>query len=155
MHNFVFARSESLLNWCRSVYSSSMNATLAKTIMLVVVFWSVAQLSISGDYEALADCTVSHRDQMPTENSYGPAFHQIGGGYFAMERTTVSIKFWFWPRGSSEVPHDVRDGLPVVDTQHWGLPDAHFNNDACDIEAKFQPAFVLINLTLCGEISCV
>jgi len=92
---------------------------------------------------------------MPTDNSYGPPFNRIGGGYFAMERTNTSVKFWFWPRKSLFVPLDVRLGLPVINTKLWGLPDAHFNNDACDIEAKFKPAFVLINLTLCGEISCV
>ena len=71
-----------------------------------------------------------------------------------MERTNTSIKIWFWPRGSNLVPNDIRRGRPEIKTHLWGLPDAHFNNDACDIEAKFKPAFVLINLTLCGESYC-
>ena len=89
---------------------------------------------------------------MPHQFSYGPAFNAIDGGYFAMERTDASIKVWFWPRQSKFVPLDVRFGLPVIDTKLWGLPDAHFNDDACDIAAKFKPAFILINLTLCGKL---
>jgi len=88
---------------------------------------------------------------MPRDDSFGPPFNRAGGGYFAMERTNTSIKLWFWSRESSSVPFDVRFALPIINTRRWGLPDAHFNSDKCDIETKFKPAFVLINLTLCGR----
>ena len=33
-----------------------------------------------------------------SSNSYGPAFNRAGGGWYAIERTSESIKIWFWSR---------------------------------------------------------
>jgi hypothetical protein len=83
-------------------------------------------------------------------NSYGPAFNRIGGGWYAIERTPTFIKIWFWPRGST-VPSDVFNGASSVNTDLWGTPTAYFPNTQCDINNKFGPANIIINLTFCGD----
>ena len=57
--------------------------------------------------------------QNPTSNSFGPDFNSAGGGWYAMERTSTSVKVWFWSRTSSSVPSDVSSGASSVDTDNW------------------------------------
>ncbi|KAF7293359.1 Glycoside hydrolase family 16 protein [Mycena kentingensis (nom. inval.)] len=60
------------------------------------------------------DCDATHNFnqgcvvQTPSDASYGPAFNEVGGGWYAMERTERFVKVWFWPRDSHAVPRDVR-----------------------------------------------
>ncbi|CAL1706208.1 unnamed protein product [Somion occarium] len=89
--------------------------------------------------------------QAPTADSYGPAFNAIGGGWYAMERTTTFIKVWFWGRNSGNVPSDVRNGGGSVNTDAWGTPTAFFPNSQCDINSHFGPNEIVINLTFCGD----
>lgn len=56
--------------------------------------------------------------QASTTNSYGPSFNAIGGGIYAMERTSTFIKVWFFPRGSS-IPSDVSSGAASINTDNW------------------------------------
>ena len=56
--------------------------------------------------------------QAPTPNSYGPVFNSGGGGWYAMERTSDSIKIWFWPRATG-APSDVSGGSNTVNTNNW------------------------------------
>ncbi|KAH7102121.1 glycoside hydrolase family 16 protein, partial [Auriculariales sp. MPI-PUGE-AT-0066] len=86
-----------------------------------------------------------------TEKSYGPSFNKAGGGWYALEKTDAYIKVWFWSRHDPNVPLSVKCGSTVIDTSRWGLPQAHFTNDTCDIAQRFKPANILINLTLCGD----
>ncbi|KAH7104331.1 glycoside hydrolase family 16 protein [Auriculariales sp. MPI-PUGE-AT-0066] len=92
-------------------------------------------------------CTV----QFTKANSYGPSFNNAGGGYFAMERTTTAIKIWFWPRSGGGAPSDVVNGASSVNTDNWGTPMANYNNNNCNINAKFAASNIIINLTLCGD----
>lgn len=83
--------------------------------------------------------------------SYGPTFNRHGGGWFAMERTTTSIKVWFWSRTANNVPADVLHGSKAVNTANWGEPQAFFPNTDCDIASHFGPHNIIINLTFCGD----
>ena len=67
-----------------------------------------------------------------------------------MERTPTFIKVWFWPRYASDVPSDVRNGNSgSINTDAWGTPTAYFPNTQCDINSKFTPSNIVINLTFC------
>ena len=69
---------------------------------------------------------------------------------YAMERTTTFIKVWFWPRQASDVPSDVRNGNSgSINTDAWGTPTAYFPNTQCDVNSKFTPSNIVINLTFC------
>ncbi|KZT18498.1 glycoside hydrolase family 16 protein [Neolentinus lepideus HHB14362 ss-1] len=88
----------------------------------------------------------------PTSNSYGVAFNQNGGGWYAMERTDSFIKVWFWARGDTTVPADVSGNTGSVDTDNWGTSTAFFpSSSTCDISSKFGANNIIINLTLCGD----
>ncbi|EPQ55426.1 endo-beta-glucanase [Gloeophyllum trabeum ATCC 11539] len=86
----------------------------------------------------------------PTSNSFGPAFNQNGGGWYAMERTSTFIKVWFWARNDPSVPADVSSGAQSVNTDAWGTSTAFFPNTDCDIASKFGQNNIIINLTFCG-----
>lgn len=97
-----------------------------------------------------AGCGVS----APSMNSYGPAFNENGGGWYAMERTSAYIKIWFWPRNDRSVPLDVSLPIasPIIDTKLWGTPTAYFpNSTSCDLAEEFGENNIIINLTLCGD----
>ncbi|KAG2074821.1 glycoside hydrolase family 16 protein [Suillus decipiens] len=86
------------------------------------------------------------------KNSFGPAFNQNGGGWYAMERTLHYIRVWFWERHDPFVPFDVRSGAWIIDTDNWGMPAANFlNNTDCDIQSHFGGNHIIINLTFCGD----
>ncbi|KAF7297132.1 Glycoside hydrolase family 16 protein [Mycena indigotica] len=87
----------------------------------------------------------------PTANSYGPSFNAGGGGWYAIERTTTFINVWFWPRGATNVPADVRSGGTSVNTAGWGTPTANFPNTSCNFPQFFSANNIIINLTFCGD----
>lgn len=73
-----------------------------------------------------------------------------------MERTSTFIQIWFWPRGASNVPSDVQDSNSgSINTDAWGTPSAYFPNTQCDINGKFAPSNIIINLTFCKSFSSV
>ena len=73
-----------------------------------------------------------------------------------MERTPTFIKIWFWQRDVSNVPSDILDSSSdSIDTAAWGTPTAYFPNTQCDIDDKFAPANIIINLTFCESQSFV
>jgi len=53
-----------------------------------------------------------------TKDSFGSPFNQVGGGWFAIERTDTFIKVWFWPR-SGGPPGDVQSGNTQINTDNW------------------------------------
>ncbi|KAL0949940.1 hypothetical protein HGRIS_009965 [Hohenbuehelia grisea] len=89
--------------------------------------------------------------QVPSGNSYGPAFNANGGGWYAVERTNSFIKVWFWARNDGSVPSAVRSGASSVNTDSWGTPVAFFPNTQCDLASHFQENNIIINLTFCGD----
>ncbi|PIL27899.1 hypothetical protein GSI_10021 [Ganoderma sinense ZZ0214-1] len=84
-------------------------------------------------------------------NSYGLAFNNNGGGFYAMERTNSGVKVWFWPRNSKSIPSDVAKGSSSVNTDKWGAPAAHFPSTSCNMAQHFGPHNIVINLSLCGD----
>ncbi|KZS86937.1 endo-1,3(4)-beta-glucanase-like protein [Sistotremastrum niveocremeum HHB9708] len=85
-------------------------------------------------------------------NSYGPSFNNIGGGYYAMERTPDFIRMWFWPRNDTSAPIDMKTGKLVIDTDSWGEPFGYWpSGPSCNLAAHFGPNNIIINLTLCGD----
>ncbi|KAF8432251.1 glycoside hydrolase family 16 protein [Boletus edulis BED1] len=84
-------------------------------------------------------------------NSFGPNFNNIGGGWYAIERSSTYISIWFWERGSSSIPSQVKYPGGTVDTSTWGTPAAFFPNTNCDFSSHFGPMNIIINLTFCGD----
>ncbi|KAF9239252.1 glycoside hydrolase family 16 protein [Melanogaster broomeanus] len=85
------------------------------------------------------------------DDSFGPNFNMIGGGWYAMERTNDYISIWFWERDDSSAPRDVILGAPTINTSHWGIPAAYFPNTDCNLATHFDANYIIINLTLCGD----
>ncbi|KIJ63544.1 glycoside hydrolase family 16 protein [Hydnomerulius pinastri MD-312] len=85
------------------------------------------------------------------DNSYGPDFNGIGGGWYAIERSATYISIYFWERGSSSVPSEVSTPGNTVDTSTWGEPAAYFPSTDCDFSTHFGPHNIIINLTFCGD----
>ncbi|KAF5334847.1 hypothetical protein D9758_014282 [Tetrapyrgos nigripes] len=92
-----------------------------------------------------AGCGVAYSNQ----HSFGPGFNDLGGGWFAVERTDKFIKTWFWSRDDPTVPWDVKTGADQVFTDTWGIPEANFPDDMCDIRRLFGDHNIIINLTFC------
>jgi len=103
------------------------------------------------DCNAFANSNAGCGVQTTAPNSYGPRFNSNGGGWYAIERTPTFIKIWFWPNGASNIPSDVLNGASSVKTDAWGSPTANYPNTQCDINSKFGPANIIINLTFCGD----
>ncbi|KAG6375303.1 glycoside hydrolase family 16 protein [Boletus reticuloceps] len=84
-------------------------------------------------------------------NSFGPNFNKVGGGWYAIERSSTHIAIWFWERGSSSIPSQVKYPGGTVDTSTWGTPAAFFPNTNCDFSSHLGPMNIIINLTFCGD----
>ncbi|KAH7909590.1 glycoside hydrolase family 16 protein [Hygrophoropsis aurantiaca] len=85
------------------------------------------------------------------DNSYGPDFNMEGGGWYAIERTSSYISIYFWERGSTSVPNDVKYPGFTINTSTWGTPAAYFPSTDCDFATHFGPHNIVINLTFCGD----
>ncbi|KAF5371146.1 hypothetical protein D9758_004177 [Tetrapyrgos nigripes] len=94
-----------------------------------------------------AGCGVSYSNQ----RSFGPGFNDNGGGWYAVERTDKFIKIWFWSRDDPTIPWDVKMGADIIFTDTWGIPEANFPDDMCDITRLFGDHHIIINLTFCGD----
>ena len=79
-------------------------------------------------------------------NVYGSGFNSIGGGVYAMEWTSTSIRIWFFPRGG--IPGDISAGTP--NPSAWGTPAAN-HATACDINSHFSDHKVIFDTTFCGQ----
>ncbi|PFH48249.1 glycoside hydrolase family 16 protein [Amanita thiersii Skay4041] len=105
------------------------------------------QLDCNTQVNGNAGCGV----RFPTTQSYGPSFNSIGGGWYALERTNLHIRVWFWPRNSGSVPAEVKNGASTVNPDSWGTPTALFPNTSCDLASHFSQNNIIINLTFCGD----
>jgi hypothetical protein len=67
-----------------------------------------------------------------------------------MRRTKEDgISVWFWSRDDPSVPDEVRFGSKRVHTEGWGLPEAVFTVENCDMESHFGKHEVVFDLTFC------
>ncbi|KAH7098711.1 glycoside hydrolase family 16 protein [Auriculariales sp. MPI-PUGE-AT-0066] len=106
---------------------------------------------LHSDCNAFADGNTGCTTQFTKANSFGPSFNKHGGGYFAMERTSSSIKVWFWPRSGGGAPSAIVKGSKSIDPSKWGTPMASYNSNSCNIGSKFKASNVIINIALCGD----
>jgi len=83
--------------------------------------------------------------------SYGKNFNSGGGGFYALARSKeYGIKVWFWPRGTTLVPMDVRHNGKTVKPDSWGTPTAYFpTGDNCGYEEHFDAHMFIFDLTFC------
>ncbi|KAF8057410.1 endo-beta-glucanase [Lyophyllum atratum] len=105
------------------------------------------QLDCNAAVNGNAGCGV----KLSSSTSYGPAFNNNKGGWYAVERTNTFIKVWFWARNDGSVPADVKNGASTVNTDNWGIASAFFPNTSCDIPSHFSQHNIIINLTFCGD----
>jgi len=80
-------------------------------------------------------------------SGYGNGFDAVGGGVYAMEWTSQSIKVFFFPRSS--IPADITSGTPNV--AGWGTPVASFSGSGCDIDSHFSNNNIVFDTTFCGQ----
>ncbi|KAG6211116.1 hypothetical protein E4U50_002461 [Claviceps purpurea] len=80
-------------------------------------------------------------------SSYGDGFNAAGGGVYAMEWDSEYIKIWHFAR--SQIPRDIKTKKP--DPKTWGLPDAIFGGDSCDVDKYFKDMSLVININFCGD----
>jgi hypothetical protein len=68
--------------------------------------------------------------------SFGDAFNSIGGGVYATEIKSSSLKIWFFPRSS--IPADITSGKP--NPSGWSAPFADFETSkgGCNIGNYFK-----------------
>ena len=101
------------------------------------------------------DKGVEHRDcnnrdcaiDAGNSSSYGTGFNDVGGGVYAMELTSKSIKIWFFTRVG--IANDIQIGSP--DPTSWGAPLANWTaDDQCDINQSFKNLSIIFDITFCG-----
>ncbi|PSK54774.1 hypothetical protein B9Z65_3863 [Elsinoe australis] len=83
----------------------------------------------------------------PRTTSYGTGFNAQGGGVYAMDWTSSSIKVWFFPR--STIPNSIRSGNPNP-AADFGTPTALFQG-SCPIDTMFYDMSIVFDTTFCGD----
>lgn len=73
--------------------------------------------------------------------TYGDDFNAVGGGVYALQRTSTSIGVWHFPR--SGIPQDIINKAP--DPSRWGKPTALFGTSSCDISTHFTNMSIVVN----------
>ncbi|KAL8735916.1 MAG: hypothetical protein Q9166_000478 [cf. Caloplaca sp. 2 TL-2023] len=87
----------------------------------------------------------------PTEqaNNYGTSLNNGGGGVYAMEWTSGSIKIWYFPRNNG-LPSDIFSANP--NPVGWGTATASFvGGDDCEIDQHFMNNNIVFDTTFCGD----
>lgn len=85
------------------------------------------------------NCDVDHTGNVGcgtifnTPGSFGRGFNAQGGGVYAMEWRSDTIKIWFFPRAN--IPANVLSDAPNPDT--WGKPNSLFHG-GCDFDMEMN-----------------
>ena len=74
-------------------------------------------------------------------SSYGDGFNAMKGGVYAMLWDSDFIKIWHFARDS--IPQDI--GLKAPNPATWGLPQARFGGQACDVDSHWKNMSLVIN----------
>lgn len=82
-------------------------------------------------------------------SAYGDGFNAANGGVYAMEWDDEYIKIWHFAR--SQIPSDIDNKEP--DPSGWGLPDAIFGGDSCDVDNFFKDMSLVINIVSFAQLS--
>ena len=59
------------------------------------------------------------------------------------------VSVWFWGRDDLSVPDQVRYGHKHVRTVTWGIAEAVFSAENCDMEEYFGLHEIVFDLTFC------
>ncbi|CAE6430305.1 unnamed protein product [Rhizoctonia solani] len=90
--------------------------------------------------------------QWDRKDAYGPPLNKMGAGWFVTERTEKRISIWFWGRQDTNVPFAVKNGLPIICTEDFGIPAATWDSsDECEFKKIMGLQNIIINLTFCGD----
>ncbi|KAF9529070.1 hypothetical protein CPB83DRAFT_906319 [Crepidotus variabilis] len=112
-------------------------------------FWtdqdsSSTSSAMHSHFGSLQSINEAKSERSKHKKSFGVAFNQNGGGWYAMERTSACVKIWFWERSNGSVPAEMKNGGNSVNPDAWGAPFAHMTNEHFYIE-KILKAHNLIN----------
>ncbi|KAK7704902.1 hypothetical protein SLS64_008250 [Diaporthe eres] len=84
-------------------------------------------------------------------STYGDDFNAVGGGVYAMDWTSESIRIWHFPR--NKIPQNIVDKKP--DPSTWGTPQALFGDssdpDSCDVGLSFYNMSIVLDIDFCGD----
>ena len=97
------------------------------------------------DQAANAGCSIGDISNL----TFGADFNTAGGGVYATEWTSESIKIWFFPRGS--FPDDITSSTPDPDA-NWGTPNSIFQG-SFDMDDHFNNLSIIFDTTFCGQVS--
>lgn len=81
-----------------------------------------------------------------SDNSYGQAFNDNGGGVYVMQWVDTGISVWFFPRNN--IPADITANHPTPWT--WPDPFAHWASSGCNPNQFFSDNTAIFDITLCG-----
>ena len=101
---------------------------------MLIALYSCYRKAVSNNCDVAANGNTGCAVQASVPKSYGKSFNAAGGGFYAMERTTTSIKVWFWTRDDPAVPADVKTAGASVDTDKWvsTVPEFHIPPSVSD-----------------------
>ncbi|KAL5418259.1 hypothetical protein PMIN04_007416 [Paraphaeosphaeria minitans] len=112
-----------------------------------------AATSQTGTWKS-TDCSIGHDDNqgcgtvLTEPFNYGAEFNANGGGVYAMEWTSETIKIWFFP--PTNVPLTLSSG-GVPDSASFGTPSSIFNGSCSgSFSEKFFNHSIIIDTTFCG-----
>lgn len=85
--------------------------------------------------------------ELADTQGYGTGFNAVGGGVYATEWTSSSIKVFYFSRAS--IPADIASGQP--NPSSWGTPVTSFTGNSCDITSNFKNHQIVFDTTFCGQ----
>lgn len=80
-------------------------------------------------------------------SSYGDGFNAVQGGVYAMQWDDKHINLWHFAR--NDIPSDIITKKPEPST--WGLPQARFGGDSCNVGKYFRNMNLVLNINFCGD----
>ena len=81
-------------------------------------------------------------------SSYGSGLNSVGGGIYATEWTSNSIKIWFFTHDNA--PDDISG--PNPNPRRWGNSTSTFvGGSGCDIDSHFNNNNIVFDTTFCGD----
>jgi hypothetical protein len=96
-----------------------------------------------------ANCGVDNGDNTgcgftdtDSDNSYGQAFNDNGGGVYVMQWVETGISVWFFPRNN--IPADITANHPTPWT--WKDPFAHWASAGCDTNQFFNNNYAIFDM---------
>ncbi|KAJ1555938.1 hypothetical protein HK405_010219 [Cladochytrium tenue] len=104
--------------------------------------------NVATDCDATANGNAGCGITDPSASSYGDGFNNGGGGVFAVEWTSSSIKIWRFDRSS--IPSDISGGSGVS-PDGWGTPAAHWPLGSSCPASFFSNMQIVIDDTFCGD----